>query len=102
MLSHRDAGALFGSLRTVIIDELHAMASTKRGDLLALDLARLRTHSPDLAAIGLSATVARPSKIAALLLGHEGQARRPPAEVPQGGEGRKSDFASPDSHGELL
>ena len=44
MLSHRDAGALFGSLRTVIIDELHALASTKRGDLLALDLARL-THA---------------------------------------------------------
>jgi len=35
------------------------------GDLLALDLARLRTLSPDLKAIGLSATVARPSKLAA-------------------------------------
>jgi ATP-dependent helicase Lhr and Lhr-like helicase len=67
MLSHRDAGSLFGSLRTVIIDELHALASTKRGDLLALDLARLRTLSPKLAAIGLSATVARPSELAAFL-----------------------------------
>jgi ATP-dependent helicase Lhr and Lhr-like helicase len=49
MLSHRDAGSLFGSLRTVIIDELHAPASTKRGDLLALDLracARCRRISP--------------------------------------------------------
>src|SRR4029077_315716 len=43
MLSHRDAGSLFGSLRTVIIDELHARASTKRGDLLAPYLARLGT-----------------------------------------------------------
>ena len=41
MLSHPDAPHLFGSLRKVIIDELHALASTKRGDLLALDLARL-------------------------------------------------------------
>ena len=48
MLSHRDAASLFGSLRMVIIDELHALASTKRGDLLALDLARLRTLSPGL------------------------------------------------------
>jgi ATP-dependent helicase Lhr and Lhr-like helicase len=32
----------------VIIDELRALASTKRGDLLALDLAHLRRLSPDL------------------------------------------------------
>ncbi len=43
MLSHRSAPELFGSLRFVIFDELHALASSKRGDLLALDLARLRT-----------------------------------------------------------
>ncbi len=40
MLSHPDAGRLFGSLGMVIIDELHALAGSKRGDLLALDLAR--------------------------------------------------------------
>jgi hypothetical protein len=60
MLSHRDAASLFGALRVVIIDELHALASTKRGDLLALNLARLRTLAP----IGLSATVTRPSDLA--------------------------------------
>src|SRR4029077_8153431 len=32
MLSHPDAASLFGSLRMVIVDELHALASTKRGD----------------------------------------------------------------------
>ena len=52
MLSHHDAAKLFGSLKIVIFDELHALASSKRGDLLALDLARLRTYSPNLTAIG--------------------------------------------------
>ncbi|MGB8708360.1 MAG: DEAD/DEAH box helicase, partial [Methyloceanibacter sp.] len=101
MLSHRDAGALFGSLRTVIIDELHALASTKRGDLLALDLARLRTLSPELAAIGLSATVARPSELAAFLVGHEVQARTKLAEIVQAGEGPKANIAILDSEAEL-
>ena len=95
MLSHRDAGALFGSLRTVIIDELHALASTKRGDLLALDLARLRTLSPDLAAIGLSATVARPSELAAFLVGHEGQARTKLAEIVAGRRGAEGEHRHP-------
>jgi len=60
MQSDKGAPELFGSLKIVILDELHALASSKRGDLLALDLARLRSHSPELTAIGLSATVARP------------------------------------------
>ncbi|MGZ8401162.1 MAG: DEAD/DEAH box helicase, partial [Methyloceanibacter sp.] len=36
MLSHPGAAELFGSLECVILDELHALASSKRGDLLAL------------------------------------------------------------------
>ena len=101
MLSHRDAASLFGSLRMVIIDELHALASTKRGDLLALDLARLRTLSPGLIAIGLSATVARPSELAAFLVGHEGQARTKLAEIVEAGAGPKADIAILDSDAEL-
>ncbi len=101
MLSHRDAGGLFGSLRMVVIDELHAMASTKRGDLLALDLARLRTLSPDLQSIGLSATVARPSELAAFLVGHEGQARTRLAEIVEAGQGPKADIAILDSDADL-
>ena len=41
LLSHPDAAQLFGDLDTIILDEVHALAPTKRGDLLALDLARL-------------------------------------------------------------
>ncbi len=101
MLSHPDAALLFGSLRMVIVDELHALSSTKRGDLLALDLARLRTLRPDLTAIGLSATVARPSELAAFLVGHEGQARTKLAEIVEAEAGAKADIAILDSDADL-
>ena len=63
LLSYDDAHYLFADLRTVVLDELHALVASKRGDLLALDLARLRALSPDLMTIGLSATVARPTEL---------------------------------------
>lgn len=67
LLSHPDAPFLFADLDTVILDELHALAPSKRGDLLALGLARLERLTPDLMRIGLSATVAMPSELAAYL-----------------------------------
>ena len=67
LLSHADAARMFADLRTVILDELHALAPSKRGDLLALDIARLRVLAPGLVCIGLSATVARPSELRAWL-----------------------------------
>lgn len=67
LLSHPDAGYLFADLETIILDELHALAASKRGDLLALDIARLRTLAPELMTIGLSATVAQPSELRAYL-----------------------------------
>jgi ATP-dependent Lhr-like helicase len=101
MLSHKDAADLFGLLKFVILDELHALASSKRGDLLALDLARLRTHSPELTAIGLSATVARPSELAAFLVPHKGQSATRLAEIVVGREGAKADIAILKSRAEL-
>ena len=68
LLSHPDATYLFADLDTIILDELHALAASKRGDLLALDLARLRTLRPNLMTIGLSATVARPTELRAYLV----------------------------------
>jgi len=68
---------------------------------LALDLPRLRTLSPDLKAIGLSATVARPSELAAFLDGHEGKARAKLAEIVDAGAGPKADNALLDSDAEL-
>ena len=57
LLGGPDARPLFATLRRVVLDELHAVTQSKRGDLLALDLARLRKHAPQMTIIGLSATV---------------------------------------------
>ena len=58
LLSQPHAPALFAGLHTVVIDEVHALAGTKRGDQLALGLARLTTLAPAARRAGLSATVA--------------------------------------------
>jgi len=58
LLSYPDARELFSTLKAIIIDEIHAFAPTKRGDLLSLALARLQTLAPDMRRVGLSATVA--------------------------------------------
>jgi ATP-dependent Lhr-like helicase len=58
LLSHRDAPRMFENLKTVVLDELHALHNSKRGDLLALGLARLAKLAPGHRRVGLSATVA--------------------------------------------
>jgi ATP-dependent helicase Lhr and Lhr-like helicase len=63
LLASADAPYLFGSLRRIILDELHALVTSKRGDLLSLGLARLFRVAPGLAGIGLSATVAEPDDL---------------------------------------
>jgi ATP-dependent Lhr-like helicase len=57
------ARAYFEDLSCVIIDEIHAIHASKRGDLLALDLARLQSFAPNLRRVGLSATVDDPDVI---------------------------------------
>jgi ATP-dependent Lhr-like helicase len=68
LLSTADAPYLFGTLKRIILDELHALVTSKRGDLLALDLARLHRIAPGVTAIGLSATVAEPDDLARYLM----------------------------------
>jgi len=58
LLAHPDSALLFAGLQTVVIDEVHAFATGKRGDLLSLCLARLQTLAPALRRVALSATVA--------------------------------------------
>ncbi len=68
ILATPDAPYLFGALRRVVLDELHALATSKRGDLLSLGLARLFKLAPDLASVGLSATVAEPDDLRRFLV----------------------------------
>jgi ATP-dependent Lhr-like helicase len=74
LLASDDAPYLFSSLKRIVLDELHALVTSKRGDLLSLGLARLWRIAPDLRAIGLSATVAEPEQLARFLMPqHEGK-----------------------------
>jgi ATP-dependent Lhr-like helicase len=68
LLASDDAPFLFSSLRRVVLDELHALVTSKRGDLLSLALARLWRLAPQMRAIGLSATVADPESLARFLV----------------------------------
>ncbi len=91
LLAHREAGEFFGGLKRVILDELHSLVTSKRGDLLSLDLARLHRLAPGLAAVGLSATVREPDDLRRYL-------------VPQGGPDAMAELvtaaggAAPDLH----
>jgi ATP-dependent Lhr-like helicase len=68
LLATADAPFLFGSLKRIVLDELHALVTSKRGDLLSLGLARLFKLAPDLVATGLSATVAEPEDLCRFLV----------------------------------
>lgn len=64
LIASEHAGVFFGDLRAVIVDEVHAIAQTRRGDLLSLGMATLRQWAPKARFIGLSATVRDPDALA--------------------------------------
>ncbi|MCB2125593.1 MAG: ligase-associated DNA damage response DEXH box helicase [Rhodobacteraceae bacterium] len=70
LLSYEDAPRIFAGLSRVIVDEVHALAESKRGDQLMLCLARLNRLAPGLRRVGLSATVEDPAAIARFLARH--------------------------------
>ncbi len=72
LLSYEDSFALFAGLKRVVVDEVHAFATGKRGDLLALALSRLQAIAPGLTRAGLSATVADPEAFRAWLAPQRG------------------------------
>ncbi|HZG09580.1 MAG TPA: ligase-associated DNA damage response DEXH box helicase [Allosphingosinicella sp.] len=70
LLSHEDSALLFANLNTIIIDEVHAFAIGKRGDLLSLALARLQALAPAMRRVALSATVSDPEAYQGWLAPH--------------------------------
>ncbi|WP_373636480.1 ligase-associated DNA damage response DEXH box helicase [Yoonia sp. BS5-3] len=70
LISYEDAPRMFQGLQRVIIDEIHALSESKRGDQLMLALSRLQTLAPGLRRVGLSATVEDPQAIASELAAH--------------------------------
>ena len=64
LLSQPDAARLFAGLARVVVDEVHALAGSKRGDQLSLCLARLARLAPRHRRIALSATVEDPAAVA--------------------------------------
>ncbi len=96
MVSSKDAESFFDSLERVIFDELHSLTPSKRGDLLALDFARLRKLSPKLAATGLSATVRDPEELQAWLVG---QGACLPSPLGEGGRRSLTDEGKPQKSG---
>ena len=61
LLSYPESAEMFATFRTIVIDEVHAFAPSKRGDLLSLCMARLQRLAPDMRRVALSATVADPT-----------------------------------------
>ncbi|MFV0358684.1 ligase-associated DNA damage response DEXH box helicase [Tropicimonas sp.] len=87
LTSYPDAPRMFAGLSRIIVDEIHALAESKRGDQLMLSLARLARLAPGLRRVGLSATVDDPAAIGRLMA----QASRP-VEILQADPGPAPDI----------
>ncbi|MDE3071706.1 MAG: DEAD/DEAH box helicase [Pseudomonadota bacterium] len=92
-----DSGrAMLADVRTVIVDEIHALAGSKRGSHLALSLERLESLCRRrLLRIGLSATQKPMAMVADFLVGA-------PPPSPLGGEGRGEGSGTPGTANEAM
>jgi ATP-dependent Lhr-like helicase len=89
LLSGPDSFGTFRGLRRIVVDETHALAGTKRGDHLALCLARLSVIAPGVRRIGLSATVAWPEALRAYIAPDADPAQ---VRVIEGGGAKRADI----------
>jgi ATP-dependent Lhr-like helicase len=99
LLAHPRAANMFENLRTVVLDELHALYNSKRGDLLALGLARLDSLAPGHRRVGLSATVKDPVPLQRFLVPQplEGEALSQ-IVIAKGGARPQIDISASDSY----
>ena len=89
LLTSKAGRKMLATTRTVIVDEIHALAPNKRGAHLALSLERLQALAGrELTRIGLSATQKPIDDIARFLVGERNGAAGPSLAVRTAGEGR--------------
>jgi ATP-dependent helicase Lhr and Lhr-like helicase len=94
LLGSESGRKTLATTRTVIVDEIHALAGSKRGAHLALSLERLRALTGGrLARIGLSATQKPITEVARLLVGGEGTDGQVPCTIVDMGHARARDLA---------
>ncbi|MCA9826715.1 MAG: DEAD/DEAH box helicase, partial [Dehalococcoidia bacterium] len=95
MLTSR-ASEVLEDVRTVIIDEIHTMAATKRGAHLAVSLERLERLLPEgndgIQRIGLSATQRPLTEVARFLGGQHADGAPRPVEIVDAGIGKQLDL----------
>ena len=94
LLTSESGRRMLGSVRSVIVDELHAIAGSKRGSHLMLSLERLEALCSQAGTgppvrIGLSATVKPLEAMARFLIGN----RPDPVEIVDAGHHRERDLA---------
>jgi ATP-dependent helicase Lhr and Lhr-like helicase len=94
LLGSESGRAMLKTTRTVIVDEIHALASNKRGAHLALSLERLDALTGKrLLRIGLSATQKPIETVANFLVGAGGKASSPSCTIINTGHRRVRDLA---------
>ena len=99
LLAHPRAAQMFANLSTVVLDELHALYNSKRGDLLALALARLQSLAPGHRRVGLSATVKDPAPLQRFLMPQPmGQECLSRLVIANGGAKPKIEISTSDSY----
>jgi ATP-dependent Lhr-like helicase len=97
LLTSERGRRMLATTRTVIVDEIHAVAGSKRGSHLALSLERLAALAGGRAGqtrIGLSATQSPIEEVARLLVGSAAEgAAPPPCDIVDTGHRRALDLA---------
>ncbi|TDR37850.1 Lhr family ATP dependent helicase [Tahibacter aquaticus] len=94
LLGSASGRSLLSTVRTVIVDEIHAVAASKRGSHLALSLERLQALCPQpLVRVGLSATQKPIDAVARFLVGAGDGIDAPACEIVDIGYGKQRDLA---------
>ena len=85
MLSQKAWDPLWRSVRTLVLDEVHALVASKRGADLAVSIERLAAKAEvDPSRVGLSATCRPPEPVARFLVGPDRPCRVIEAVLPKG------------------